>query len=290
MGKEFQYDVLIIGSGAAGLGLALQLPGEQRIAVLSKANLTSGSTYQAQGGIAAVLDNTDTPQAHIDDTITAGVNLSRPEAVSFTVEQGKNSIDWLIDQGVPFTQHDGEYHLTKEGGHSHRRIIHSADATGQAIQQTLIQRAQESNNIDLFEDCIAVDLITRRKLNLANNACIGAYVLNNKTEKVDVFKARAVVLATGGASKAYLYTSNSDGASGDGIAIAWRAGCRVSNLEFNQFHPTCLYHPQAKSFLITEAVRGEGGKLLLPDGKRFMDKFDPAVNLPPGYRRQSHRP
>ena len=281
MGKEFQYDVLIIGSGAAGLGLALQLPGEQRIAVLSKANLTSGSTYQAQGGIAAVLDNTDTPQAHIDDTITAGVNLSRPEAVSFTVEQGKNSIDWLIDQGVPFTQHDGEYHLTKEGGHSHRRIIHSADATGQAIQQTLIQRAQESNNIDLFEDCIAVDLITRRKLNLANNACIGAYVLNNKTEKVDVFKARAVVLATGGASKAYLYTSNSDGASGDGIAIAWRAGCRVSNLEFNQFHPTCLYHPQAKSFLITEAVRGEGGKLLLPDGKRFMDRFDPRGELAP---------
>ncbi|WP_271273332.1 L-aspartate oxidase [Aliamphritea hakodatensis] len=281
MGKEFQYDVLIIGSGAAGLGLALQLPEQQRIAVLSKADLTSGSTYQAQGGIAAVMDNTDTPQAHIDDTITAGVNLSRPEAVSFTVEQGKNSIDWLIGQGVPFTQHDGEYHLTKEGGHSHRRIIHSADATGQAIQQTLIQRARESENIDLVEDCIAVDLITRRKLNLASNACIGAYVLNNKTEKVDVFKARAVVLATGGASKAYLYTSNSDGASGDGIAIAWRAGCRVSNLEFNQFHPTCLYHPQAKSFLITEAVRGEGGKLLLPDGRRFMDKFDPRGELAP---------
>ena len=281
MGTEYQYDVLIIGSGAAGLGLALQLPDNLKVAVLSKATLTSGSTYQAQGGIAAVLDNSDTPQAHIDDTMTAGVNLSRPDAVSFTVEQGKDSIDWLIDQGVPFTREGDEYHLTKEGGHSHRRIIHSADATGQAIQQTLISRAEESNNVDLFEDCIAVDLITRRKLNLADNACIGAYVLNNKTEKVDVFKARKVVLATGGASKAYLYTSNSDGASGDGIAIAWRAGCRVSNLEFNQFHPTCLYHPQAKSFLITEAVRGEGGKLLLPNGKRFMDRFDSRGELAP---------
>ena len=281
MSKEFNYDVLVIGSGASGLGLALQLPADFRIAVLSKADLTSGSTYQAQGGVAAVLDNNDSAQSHIDDTITAGANLSRRDAVEFTVQHGKESIDWLIRQGVPFTREGDEYHLTKEGGHSHRRIIHSADATGQAIQQTLIEKARNSDNIDLFEDHIAVDLITRHKLNLADNRCIGAYVLDNATGHVEVFKAGSVVLATGGVSKAYLYTSNPDGASGDGIAMAWRAGCRVGNLEFNQFHPTCLYHPQAKSFLITEAVRGEGGRLLLPDGSRFMDKFDPRGELAP---------
>jgi len=281
MGKELQYDVLIIGSGASGLGLALQLPASTRVAVLSKADLTSGSTYQAQGGVAAVLDDKDSATAHMQDTITAGAHLSRADAVSFTVEHGKESIDWLIEQGVPFTREGDTYHLTKEGGHSHRRIIHSADATGQAIQQTLIQRAQESDNIDLFQGRIAVDLITRRKLNLEENRCIGAYILDNQTGHVDVFKAGAVVLATGGVSKAYLYTSNPDGASGDGIAMAWRAGCRVGNLEFNQFHPTCLYHPQAKSFLISEAVRGEGGKLLLPDGQRFMDRFDERGELAP---------
>ncbi|WP_296056959.1 L-aspartate oxidase [uncultured Amphritea sp.] len=281
MSNEFQYDVLIIGSGASGLGLALQLPDSFRIAVLSKASLTSGSTYQAQGGVAAVLDDADSTQAHIQDTITAGGNLSRRDAVAFTVEHGKESIDWLIQQGVPFTRAGNEYHLTKEGGHSHRRIIHSADATGQAIQQTLIERARACSNIDLFEDRIAVDLITRHKLNLPDNRCIGAYVLNHNTGHVDVFKAGSTVLATGGVSKAYLYTSNPDGASGDGIAMAWRAGCRVGNLEFNQFHPTCLYHPQAKSFLISEAVRGEGGKLRLPDGRQFMDKFDPRGELAP---------
>ncbi|MDO6564456.1 L-aspartate oxidase [Amphritea sp. 1_MG-2023] len=281
MSNEFQYDVLIIGSGAAGLGLALKLPDSYKIAVLSKAKLTSGSTYQAQGGVAAVLDDGDSTEAHIQDTITAGANLSRQDAVAFTVEHGKESIDWLVEQGVPFTREGDEYHLTKEGGHSHRRIIHSADATGQAIQQTLIEQARARNNIDLLENCIAVDLITRHKLNLPENRCIGAYVLNHDSGHVDVFKAGSTVLATGGVSKAYLYTSNPDGASGDGIAMAWRAGCRVGNLEFNQFHPTCLYHPQAKSFLISEAVRGEGGKLRLPNGKRFMDKFDPRGELAP---------
>lgn len=281
MSNEFQYDVLIIGSGASGLSLALQLPDSYKIAVLSKASLTSGSTYQAQGGVAAVLDNTDSTQAHIEDTMTAGANLSRRDAVSFTVEHGKESIEWLIQQGVPFTREGGEYHLTKEGGHSHRRIIHSADATGQAIQQTLIEQARSRNNIHLFENRIAVDLITRHKLNLPENYCIGAYVLDHNSGHVNVFKAGSTVLATGGVSKAYLYTSNPDGASGDGIAMAWRAGCRVGNLEFNQFHPTCLYHPQAKSFLISEAVRGEGGKLRLPDGSRFMDKFDQRGELAP---------
>ncbi|MBU2964334.1 L-aspartate oxidase [Amphritea sp. 2_MG-2023] len=281
MSNEFQYDVLIIGSGASGLGLALRLPDSYKIAVLSKASLTSGSTYQAQGGVAAVLDDTDSTQAHIQDTITAGANLSRRDAVAFTVEHGKESIEWLINQGVPFTREGNEYHLTKEGGHSHRRIIHSADATGQAIQQTLIEQARNRSNIHLFEDHIAVDLITRHKLNLPENRCIGAYVLDHNSGHVNVFKAGSTVLATGGVSKAYLYTSNPDGASGDGIAMAWRAGCRVGNLEFNQFHPTCLYHPQAKSFLISEAVRGEGGKLRLPDGSRFMDRFDERGELAP---------
>ncbi len=281
MTQHHHYDALIIGSGAAGLTMALHLAENARVAVLSKRELKSGSTWLAQGGIAAVLDTADSTQAHFEDTMSAGVNLSHQAAVEFTVSHGKESIDWLIEQGVPFTQESDDYHLTKEGGHSHRRIIHSADATGKALQKTLIERAIESPNIDLFEDHIAVDLITRRKLGLAHNRCVGAYVLNANTGHVEVFQAPNVVLATGGASKTYLYTSNSDGATGDGIAMAWRAGCRVGNMEFNQFHPTCLYHPQAKSFLITEAVRGEGGKLLLPDGSQFMHKFDARGELAP---------
>ncbi|WP_299180510.1 L-aspartate oxidase [uncultured Neptuniibacter sp.] len=279
--QHHHYDALIIGSGAAGLSMALQLAPHAKVAVLSKGKLTSGSTWLAQGGIAAVLDTTDSTQAHAEDTLTAGVNLSHKEAVEFTVNHGKESIDWLIQQGVPFTQEKDDYHLTKEGGHSHRRIIHSADATGKALQTTLIQQAESNPNIDLFEHHIAVDLITRRKLGLAQNRCVGAYILNALTGHVEVFQAAHVILATGGASKAYLYTSNSDGATGDGIAMAWRAGCRVGNMEFNQFHPTCLYHPQAKSFLITEAVRGEGGKLLLPDGTQFMHQFDERAELAP---------
>ena len=281
MPHHHKYDALIIGSGAAGLTMALHLATHAKVAVLSKRELTSGSTWLAQGGIAAVLANEDTTQAHIEDTMTAGGQLSCRDAVEFTVSHGKESIDWLIQQGVPFTQESDDYHLTKEGGHSHRRIIHAADATGKALQQTLIAKAKACDNIDLFEHHIAVDLITRRKLGLAHNRCVGAYILNESTGHVEVFQAPHVVLATGGASKAYLYTSNSDGTTGDGIAMAWRAGCRVGNMEFNQFHPTCLYHPQAKSFLITEAVRGEGGRLILPNGKPFMHKFDARGELAP---------
>lgn len=276
-----EFDVLIIGSGAAGLSLALRLADSAKVAVLSKGSLTSGSTWLAQGGIAAVMDEGDLIQDHVSDTLSAGANLSHSDAVEFTVKNGRQSIEWLIEQGVPFSRDGERYHLTKEGGHSHRRIIHAADATGRAVQETLISRAKEHKSIHLFEHCTAVDLITRRKLKLAKNRCLGAYILDSVTGHVNVFKAKFVVLATGGASKAYLYTSNSDGASGDGIAMAWRSGCRVANMEFNQFHPTCLYHPQAKSFLITEAVRGEGGKLLLPDGTRFMDKFDERGELAP---------
>lgn len=282
MTREHIYDVLIIGSGAAGLSLALQLPPHKRVAVLSKGDLTSGSSWLAQGGIAAAMDNTDTARAHFTDTMMAGGNLSREAAVEYTVSHARESIQWLIKQGVPFTREESRYHLTKEGGHSHRRIIHAADATGQAVQQTLIDRSRAARNIDIFESYIAVDLITRRKIRLPINRCLGAYVLDTKTAKVNLFRAAHVVLATGGASKAYLYTSNSDGASGDGIAMAWRAGCRVANMEFNQFHPTNLYHPQVKSFLISEAVRGEGGVCCGPTAADLCQALMRAKSLRPG--------
>ncbi|QEW05535.1 L-aspartate oxidase [Nitrincola iocasae] len=281
MTEAKNYDVLVIGSGAAGLTLALQLADSARIAVLSKSTLQAGSTWLAQGGIAAVLDPEDNCDSHIQDTWDAGAHLSRIPAIEHTIRNGPQAIEWLIQQGVPFTRDQDGYHLTREGGHSHRRIIHAADATGRAVHEVLIRNTLTHDSIDIYEHHIAIDLITRRKLGLAGNRCIGAYVLNQTTGRVSAFKAPIVILATGGASKAYLYTSNNDGTTGDGIAMAWRAGCRIANMEFNQFHPTCLYHPRAKSFLITEAVRGEGGVLKLPDGSRFMHKFDSREELAP---------
>ena len=283
---RFKHDILIIGSGAAGLTAALHLAPFSKVGVLSKGPLTAANTYYAQGGVAAVLDEGDSVEAHINDTLIAGGGLCREEAVRFTVENGPDAIRWLIRQGVGFTRevHDDgrrEYHLTREGGHGHRRVIHAADATGFAISSTLIEKVQHQQNVSLFESRVAIDLITSQKLGLSGKRVFGAYVLNNDTLEVEVHEAKFVLLATGGASKAYLYTSNPDVATGDGIAMAWRAGCRVGNMEFNQFHPTCLYHPEARSFLITEAIRGEGGLLKLPNGERFMDRFHEMGELAP---------
>jgi L-aspartate oxidase len=286
MAPAYSFDVLIIGSGGAGLALALQLPEHLQVAVLSKSRLEEGCTLHAQGGISAVTDPGDSIESHVEDTLKAGAGLNKPEVVRFAVGKGPEAIRWLTDLGVCFTrQHGGAghtgFHLTREGGHSTRRILHADDATGRAIENTLLSRARARANISLFEHHIAVDLITASKLGQMENRCLGAYVLNRREKHVEVFAARNVVLATGGASKVYLYTSNPDTSSGDGIAMAWRAGCRVANLEFNQFHPTCLFHPKAKSFLVTEAVRGEGGRLLLQDGRTFMQNYDERGDLAP---------
>ena len=287
MHDQLQHDVLIIGSGAAGLSLALKLADHANVAVLSKEALIESATLYAQGGVSAVLDEQDSIESLIEDTLTAGAGLCNPDIVRFVVERAHKSIDWLVDLGVDFTLSDTQsgtnspYHLHKEGGHSHRRIIHAADATGKAIETTLESRVRKHPNIDLYEHHIAIDLITTHKLAKPGNRCLGAYVLNVSDNKIKVFSARNVVLATGGAGKAYLYTSNPDSCTGDGIAMAWRAGCRIANMEFIQFHPTCLYHPMAKSFLISEALRGEGAKLVLANGKRFMDRYDEREELAP---------
>ncbi len=282
-------DILVIGGGAAGLTTALTLAPHARVTLVSKAELGAGSTPWAQGGIAAVLAAGDTVERHIADTLDAGAGLCRPEVVRFVVERGPQAIAELVRLGVAFTRgnrpEDGsDYHLTREGGHSVRRVIHVDDATGRAVQTALEARARAEPGITILEHHMAVDLITSRHLRGRQGGrerCHGAYLLDRRAGRVIAVPARAVVLATGGASRVYLYSSNPDGATGDGIAIAWRAGCRVANMEFNQFHPTCLYHPQAKNFLITEALRGEGATLTLPDGERFLFRFDPRGELAP---------
>lgn len=251
---------------------------------MTKRSMADSASAWAQGGIAAVLDSADSIEAHIQDTFTAGAGLCDPIATRFVVEHGKQAIEWLINRGVPFTREDEPalgYHLTREGGHSHRRIIHAADATGAAVQATLTDQVCQHPNIDVMENHIGVDLILGDKVGHPDEGCLGAYVLDIANGRVLTISARSTVIATGGTGKVYLYTTNPDVATGDGIAMAWRAGCRVANMEFIQFHPTCLYHPQAKSFLITEAVRGEGGILCLPDGTRFMPEHDPRAELAP---------
>ncbi|WP_291992743.1 L-aspartate oxidase [Candidatus Accumulibacter sp. ACC003] len=276
-----RFDVLIIGSGLAGQAAALRLAETRKVALISKRALEDSASTWAQGGIAAVLDSRDSIEAHIRDTITAGAFLNDPLATRFVVENGRRAVDWLIEQGVPFTRDEAGYHLAREGGHSARRVIHVADATGLAVQTTLTSKVRQHANISTFEQHIAVDLITSHKLGLSDGRCHGAYVLDTGSGEVLTLGAPHTVIATGGAGKVYLYTTNPDTSTGDGIAMAWRAGCRVANMEFIQFHPTCLYHPQAKSFLISEAVRGEGGRLLLPDGTRFMPTHDPRAELAP---------
>jgi len=281
------HPVVVIGGGLAGLSLALHLADQGvKVTILAKRELGEGSTRYAQGGIAAVLTEEDSFQSHINDTHIAGAGLCQEDAVEFVVRHAPESINWLIERGVSFSLSDelgeNEYHLTQEGGHSHRRIIHAADATGEAVEGTLEQIVRKHPNITLLENHIAIDLITSEKLGLVGqNRCLGVYVHDISKKQTVTLSCQHMVLATGGASKVYLYTSNPDTSTGDGIAMAWRAGCRVANMEFVQFHPTCLYHPHAKSFLISEAVRGEGGKLLLADGTRFMPKYDERAELAP---------
>ncbi len=281
-------EVLIIGSGAAGLTCALRLAAlGHQVTVVSKTSLSSGSTLWAQGGISAVLDEDDSLENHVRDTLTAGAGLCDEKAVRFTVERGPGCIRWLVEQGVQFTVDEEDsasarLHLTREGGHSHRRVVHAADATGHAVETTLSGLAASHPRIRAREHVVAVDLIVDRGAGKA----LGAYLLDTRTGHVEAVPASAVVLATGGASMAYLYSTIQQGASGDGIAMAWRAGCRIANMEFMQFHPTCLYHVKSRAFLITEALRGEGALLKLPAangqaGERFMPRFDSREELAP---------
>ncbi|PSU32800.1 L-aspartate oxidase [Photobacterium lutimaris] len=287
--REHQCDVLVVGSGAAGLSLALRLAPMGKVIVLSKGPRSEGATFYAQGGIAAVFDESDSVDSHVEDTQIAGAHLCDEEVVRFIAENAKHCVQWLIDGGVPFDREESDsddaprYHLTREGGHSHRRILHAADATGMAVQNSLQDNVHNHPNIEVLERHNALDLITSHKLGNTEqpNRILGAYVWNRNLEAVETVRAKFVVLATGGASKVYQYTSNPDVSSGDGIAMAWRAGCRVANMEFNQFHPTCLFHPDARNFLLTEALRGEGAYLRRPDGSRFMKDFDERGELAP---------
>ncbi len=285
--SELACDVLIVGSGAAGLSLALRLAENCKVIVLSKGPINEGSTFYAQGGIAAVFDETDSIDSHVEDTLIAGAGICDREAVEFVASNARHCVQWLIDQGVLFDteiQPNGaeSYHLTREGGHSHRRILHAADATGKEVETTLVGKALAHPNIRVIERSNAVDLIVSDKIGLpGTRRVVGAWIWNRNREKVETCRAKSVVLATGGASKVYQYTTNPDISSGDGIAMAWRAGCRVANLEFNQFHPTALFHPQARNFLLTEALRGEGAYLKRPDGSRFMPDFDERGELAP---------
>ncbi len=274
---DAKHDIIVIGSGAAGLTAALALAESKRVLVLAKGSLTGGSTAWAQGGIAAVLDAGDTFENHVRDTMVAGAGLNDRETVEFVIEQAPASIDRLCELGVPFNRDEDALHLTREGGHSHRRIVHVNDATGWAVQEALLKAAEANPNITMLPGRTCIDFITDRHRETYSGAghVWGVYALNEETGRVERHMARATVLAAGGAGRCYLFSTAPRGATGDGIAMAWRAGARVSNMEMMQFHPTCLYNLEVKNFLITEAVRGEGGHLLHPEtGHRFMADYD----------------
>ncbi len=275
MTKQYHFDVLIIGTGAAGLMSALQLSEELSIALIAKDKFLEGSSFYAQGGISAVLDSNDNFNSHISDTINIACGLGNKKSIRFMVENAPDAITDLESVGVEFSQQEGSYDLTTEGGHSSKRVAHVADKTGQSVQTSLLTKAKNKTNITLFDQHLAIDLITE------NNFCNGAYILDKRLNEVSTFSSHKTILATGGASKTYLYTSNPDTSTGDGIAMAYRSGCEIVNMEFTQFHPTCLFHPHAKSFLISETLRGEGAKLTLPNGKSFMQNYDERLELAP---------
>ncbi len=276
-----QFDFVVLGSGVAGLSFALEAARHGSVAVFSKRALAESNTNYAQGGIASVLSADDSFAEHVEDTLVAGAGLCRREAVEACVREGPERIQQLIDLGAEFTRDEGGYHLTREGGHSKRRIIHAHDLTGREVERTLVQTARTAG-IQTFESHAAIDLITTAKLGLSGeNRAVGVYVLDEATGEVIRAMGKVVVLATGGAGKAYLYTTNPDVASGDGIAIAHRAGAAIANMEFMQFHPTCLFHPAAKNFLISEALRGEGGLLRTKSGEAFMRRYHEQAELAP---------
>jgi len=275
------YDVLIIGGGSAGLSAAIRLSAYAKVCLLYKTDIPAGASYWAQGGIAVPLRPDDSTQSHIQDTLIAGAGLCNEDSVKFVVENAKQQLEWLLEQGVELTHSaDKTLHLTKEGGHSMHRIVHSNDATGAAIQSCLQKNVYANPNITIKNNYIAIDLITDNS-QCQNNSCYGVYALNQETKEIEIFSAKATILATGGASRVYLYSTNPEVASGDGIAMGYRAGCYVANMEFNQFHPTCLYHLQSRTFLLTEALRGEGAKLKLPNGEKFMHKYHHLEELAP---------
>jgi L-aspartate oxidase len=282
-GDLHDVDVLVLGSGIAGLFFALRVADRGRVAIVTKKQAADSATNWAQGGIAAVVSDQDSVEAHVRDTVDAGAGLCREDVVRFVVERGPRTIDALLKLGVDFDREKGgDFELGREGGHTRRRVLHHRDATGREIERALLARARAHPNITLLENHLAVDLLTSVRAGLPGpERALGAYVLDAGTGAVERFRARMTFLATGGAGKVYLYTSNPDIASGDGMAMAWRAGCRLANMEFFQFHPTCLFHPEAKSFLISEAVRGEGGVLRNGRGEAFMARYHEMKDLAP---------
>jgi len=288
---DLRFDFLVIGSGTAGLNFARNVAKFGKVAIITKRELYESTTYYAQGGIASVLSSTDSFELHIQDTLNAGCGLCHEDVVKMVIEGGPNVIRQLVGLGVSFeklsdevsAENEGGYDLGREGGHSRNRIVHAGDLTGREIELALLAAVEREPNVQFFEHHIAIDLITMSKFvrKTDKDMCLGAYVFDKKTGEIHAFLANVTVLATGGAGKVYLYTSNPDTATGDGVAMAYRVGCRIANMEFFQFHPTCLYHPKAKSFLISEAVRGEGAVLVNSKGERFMEKYHPAKDLAP---------